>query len=108
MNVRIEMNKRYKLNHNRVQNGRAYVIQSNKKYKKKKPLLAIHDNRQQHNLSRLIDVRLWNQTEIKEFLRVCVDGKYFQIFIRHNLNGKRLEYITCELFTYCNIHHNDA
>ena len=86
-----------------MQRGKPYIANS-KKYKKKRPLLGLKDRRlSEQNISRLIDVRLWNMTEIRDFLAVCVDGKYFDIFTAQNLKGKRLEYITTELLTYCNI-----
>ena len=46
--------------------------------------------------------------EIKDFLAMSVDGKYFDIFMAHNLRGKRLEFITTELLKYCNIAMDDA
>ena len=62
----------------------------------------------EYHISRLIDVRLWNFEEINEFLIVCVDGKYHEKFLAHNVKGKRLEYITKELLVYLGVSANDA
>eukprot|EP01083_Nonionella_stella_P015251 42670_1 len=72
------------------------------------PIIRKRKRVQIDNISRLIDVRFWSVNEIKDFLMMSAEGKYFDIFMAHNLSGKRLEFLTVELLTYCSVPRDDA
>ncbi len=84
------------------------AFNQSKVVKRNKPFVRRKRRRREMNMSRLMDVRFWSTNEIKSFLVIYVDGKYFNIFIQHNINGKRFEFITMELLKHCNIPSGDV
>eukprot|EP01084_Bolivina_argentea_P118887 210883_1 len=108
INVRIRVNnnvgnkKPLKFKKNQYDFNRPKVLIRNKN------MIQRRKRKREMNISRLIDVRFWTINETKDFLRVCVNGKYQDTFILHNVKGKRFEFITVELLKYCNIQSDDA
>lgn len=65
-------------------------------------------NNKEYHISRLVDVRMWTASEISEFLIVCGHKEHLDLFWKHNLKGKRLEFIGRDLLVYCGIPKEDA
>ena len=115
MDVRIDLNQnKENVNKNKSIKVRSRISDGDnvKQQQQSKKRMIRKRNRKpinyQTHISRLIDVRLWTVNEMKQFLKIVVDGKYNQKFVIHNVKGKRFEYITVNLLKYLSIPSDDA